>query len=306
MFQCADVGALLVPQVVRFKACAVPMLAFILDLADWEVRPVFWKSPLGQYESLKDGGAFLPGHIGLRVFVDEGHPWVPMAKFAAKEAFGKLSQTTLQAVATELGCDRDLGSGLFSMCFNLVQFVTGDGDDDVLDVLQKRCFPEEGHRVDQLVIHCDDLLDAVAPKDRDTMQKEIKKCKATQEDIETFKSNWTAKRHVVAKARAKGKGRSRASSSKAAPPPPPRRYSSVPDTVPLQASLKPYCPDGAFIWRANTTHRWYGRYRANPTISRSWETHPHAHKEVVRELWRQYLFDKALPLSDCPVPRLFA
>ena len=148
-------------------------------------------------------------------------------------------------------------------------------------------------------------MEAVSPKDRDTFESQIKRSKNEKADLDAFKNSWaTMRKKTKAKQKPKAKAKAKAASKGEAKDYAP--MGPVPEHVPTQASVRPWTPPHSYIWRANTTHRWYGRYKKNPTVSRGWEAHGLAHMEVLRELWRQHLFSEGLECpADCPVQDLF-
>ena len=141
----------------QFAPSKTPLVAFLLQLQDWEACPVKWMSPLGQYYTMKDKTAFQPGRMRIRPMINtKSDGWRSLAVFAADNAFGKLPQSTLRMLALELGCDSELGDSLFSVALALVMFVKKCTTDVALDILLQRCFPSDSHHVKKLIDHSDD------------------------------------------------------------------------------------------------------------------------------------------------------
>ena len=240
-------------------------MAFLVELDDWEVAPVTWMAPLCQYHILKDAKAFEPARMRHRALLHEveGCRWMPLKEWAARHAFGKLPETTLRALAPILACHDDLGEDLFSVCMSLVRSTLKCSEEEAMTILQKRCFPTTAQQQEKLLANSDDILEAVAVKDRDTSNSEIKKAKANKHETNLFRTKWSTKRREAhpaaakasAKAKGKAKGRGRGGRGKGHPPTP----RPVPDHVPSQSSLREWLPEHAHIWRANTVHRWIGR-----------------------------------------------
>ena len=74
-----------------------------------------------------------------------------------------------------------------------------------------------------------------------------------------------------------------------------------------QADAKGLMPPNSFIWHAAASS-WQGHVPGHRRLAKSWAVaggHTEAMRYIVTEAWRQWLGDKDLPLSSCPIAGLF-
>ncbi len=77
-----------------------------------------------------------------------------------------------------------------------------------------------------------------------------------------------------------------------------------------QKDAKAFLPPGASIWRANYKGSWEVHLKPHKRHSENWQIHDNnSHAAMlasVRFVWRQWLFDNSMDVSQCPVEGLFA
>ena len=83
----------------------------------------------------------------------------------------------------------------------------------------------------------------------------------------------------------------------------------LPPNLPLQKDVKKYVPPTAHLWRCNKKGSWAGHLKPHCRVSSSWElagSHYNALKAVLAMLWEDYLDDRCLPASSCPIKGVMA
>ena len=287
---------------------------FILDEGEWEAMEYQWASPMHQWVRWR-GAEQVQGYNN-HVRAVPTTPAMPIIQLAARCAFWGLSSSYLVQLARHLECEVAAGSSIFTICWTLVQFVLGLPDDEVLDILHRRCVADARRSNMNLLewASLEGIKDNFTKDEQKEYEKTVDSEKCEKEERKTFKESFRAKKREVREAKARAAAAPDAPCKRRGRPPAAEKdpwksmkfLGEVPAAITQDRASK-MSPPGGYVWACWRDSMWRGHLKPYPRISATWAAYGHheACLHVLRILWTRYLNDMDLPVSSCPVKGLF-
>ena len=282
------------------------MLIPVWNVSDWQAWRVEWLSPVGQRVSRGLDRASAGAHWRIRA-----HPTGKaenLLRVAARCGFWRLSLQFLQKLMEFEHVDAGAGAGLFDVLWGLVQHILGTTDEETLGVLSAR-LDVSSHSTANVyddLLACDEAMAALDRNDQQELDQEQKKARAAETSCVEFRqcsvqkrtSLWPKAASRPKRAARPGRGRPNAGAERLA----------LPHGDLLQPDLKPLCPPGGSIWRANQSGGWSGHFPPFPRVSKAWALYGHRWSAilVLRSFWESYALMQGEDVQTvCPVEGLF-
>ena len=237
-----------------------PCFRATVDHMQWKARPVKFVSPYGLWLHHRDAHAVMGYQRGV-VLISTGEEGTLM-EIASDLAFMEANMTYCHKLITHLGLDPPNPSSLHGCLQVLIQHFRNPSETDMVNILQQRIVSANAKEKAALTtfLNIEDAHTCFAPEDRENFSKARKSCINRIEEDYDFEKAWKnlskkvkSQPAVADPGKGKGKGRGRAGKGgKAAR----KSYKPFPHGDLKQCDLKPWCPLGGFIWRANQAGAW--------------------------------------------------
>lgn len=280
----------------------------IVDLDDWEAYHLQWVSPLRQV--IKYPTTFFGKHpFAVRAIV-HGEPKKIM-EVCAENAFYDWGITFAKRLADHLGVDIADCETLFQILFALVKAILKLSDHETLEILKKRLValakPTPG--CFDALAECDEALHYATKEEQETLNEEKSKVVKQQGNraqfVDEYKQKYSAIKQI---ARADGKmkvGEKTKFLKKAMV----GKLPVVPSVVEMTVEEALMCaPPDTMLCIETRDQCWRGSWSTYDRTSRAFNLYggqKAACVSLLQFLWRLFLEENGLSISDCPVKGIY-
>ncbi len=156
----------------------------------------------------------------------------------------------------------------------------------------------------------DVVCEVFPPADQKQLKGEMQRTVNQQQDLEDLKTEVKQYREKVL-----GKKKLKAAAQAASKELKKRKFPSLPAVLKSasndlpQSEAKTFMPPGGYIWRANFGGSWQCHVPPHSRHTESWAQHGNDSRKAmlacIRFAWCQFLEEKHLEITDCPIAGLF-
>lgn len=279
----------------------------VWDLAEWQARPVAWRSPSWQARAFGSDPPPMLAPWGIKAFATGGVQ--TLLEVAASQGYWRLSRTFLLRLGKHIGVDLAPEADLFATAERLAKHTTGKSDEQILGCMAQRMSTEAGDATTSIqdFLDIEDAMLCVSRQEAEELQR-VANCSVSRGQVATeFKESYK-KLHAkvqasLPKAAGSGAGKKKKKAKTASAP-----ALALPVGELSQAQLKPLVPPGGSLWIGNKSGCWQSHHPPFARVSRSWHVYGHRRAAVLalQDCWEKHLSLKGQGTSACPIVGLFA
>lgn len=269
------------------EAVVDPCLVAVFDLHRMFAREVTWRSWLWQYHAFPMQRASM--QVSIKAFLGVE---MPVLKLAAEKAFWSMSASEVAEICKHAGVHLESNSGLLDLLGAAVSNLLGCDEARTLEVLSQRLATSEAcNEYSEAILEVDAAVQVLDQADHQVMETEKGTASQRIQGRADYQREYVARvrkhRETTGPKAKKAKG--------------PLAQKKMPTVIP-QAEARKFIPPGTSIWRGTVRGSWQGHCKPFKRVYVNWKasSEPEAMKEVMRQLWCQYIQREALTNADCP------
>lgn len=282
----------------HFDPTDEPVVRPVLNLINIKAQCFEWKSWLWRCTLLQ------PGNIaywssGIRAFTI-GNTEDTFAQCCCKNAWFQMSPTEVREYAKYYQVPIAPGATTFDVLWSFLAAKCPElSDQQRLACLHKRKVGStENTGASDVLLAMDEAAEVLEQQDEKTLKAEQVRITSARGIVAEFSTQYTAKAVTVrAAAEAKTKGKKKPAVPAAQRPPPGPHHIE-------QGEARDFCPPCAHIWRSLLRGEWCGHVLLCKRVSASFHAYGSSEaalNECLKKMWRQWLEQNGMALSECPI-----
>jgi len=288
---------------VEFKFQDQPIMLGVFKIdAETKAMPVRWRSWKWQWHRHRSLRVLTPG---IRLFTIG--PEALLMVIACHAAFWHLDQTFLTDLCKYLKIPITSAAKLLDVIWAMCKhFLAPISDWELLQIIRKRVSSlKDACKFADSLLHLDEAVQLLDHHDHEQLTDAQRKARNNKEDLVHVANDYADRVKNVRNGKGKGKGKGTMLLGGGHAHVYPKQLRDPGEIA--QGWGNQFKPPGSSIWKGLVRGEWWGHLPPENRVFHRWadSSEFEALKFTLRDLWRQYNFQQALPAEQCPIKNLF-